>query len=114
MSSVGAHWPTNTLALCFPIIWSVAEAPMAVIAAQRNVSDGNLAVCDSMDFAICPSVCSRRTADAIAMCGLLRLCRDEGPRRDGPGTSPFLSTCAPVDAVRTMSFSPQEPVEGRL
>ena len=56
MSSVGAHWPTNTLALCFPIIWSVAEAPMAVMAAQRNVSDGNLAVCDSMDFAICPSV----------------------------------------------------------
>src|SRR5688572_9189041 len=71
MSSVGAHWPTNTLALCFPLIWSVAEAPMAVIAAQRNVSDGNLAVCDSVDFAICPSVCSRRTADAIAMCRLL-------------------------------------------
>src|SRR6185436_1404783 len=85
MSSVGAHWPTNTLALCFPIIWSVVEAPMAVIAAQRNVSDGNLAVCDSMAFAICPSVCFRRTADAIAMCSLLRLCRDEGPRRDGPG-----------------------------
>jgi hypothetical protein len=41
---------------------------MAVTAAQKNVSDGNLAVCDSIDFAICPSVCSRHTADAIAMC----------------------------------------------
>ena len=87
---------------------------MAVIAAQTNVSDGNLAVCDSMDFAICPPVCSRRSADAIAMCSLVRLCRGERRRRDGPGTSLFLSTCAPVDAVRTMSFSPQEPVGGRL
>ena len=51
MSSVGAHWPTNTLALRFPIIWNVAEAPMAATAAQRNVSDGSLAVCASMDFA---------------------------------------------------------------
>jgi hypothetical protein len=104
MSSVGAHWPTNTLALCFPIIWSVADTPMAVTAAQRNVSDGHLAVCDSMDFAICPSVCSLRTADAIAMSKSPGLCRDERPRRDGPGTSPFLSTCAPVDAVPPCRF----------
>src|SRR5688500_2506319 len=79
MSSVGAQWPTNTLTLAFPMIWSAAEAPMAVTAAQSSVSDGNFAVCASMDFAIWPSVCSGRTADAIVMRSLLRLCRDERP-----------------------------------
>ena len=87
---------------------------MAVIAAQRNVSDGNLAVCDSMDFAICLSVCCvvlRMPLPCVVSCGSVAT---NVPDVMARGRLRCLSTCAPVDAVRTISFSSQESTEGRL
>jgi hypothetical protein len=43
---------------CFcPLIWSVSDVAIDPTAAQRNQSDGILAVCCSMDLATVPSVC---------------------------------------------------------
>ena len=44
MRSVGAHWPTKTLACLLPIICSVADVAMDAAAAHKKVSDGNFAV----------------------------------------------------------------------
>ena len=89
---------------------------MDATAAQKNVSDGNWAVWDSMDFAIYPSVCSRRSAvqlSDVVSCGSAAMyVADVMVRRCLLAV--YDPTCAPVDAVPTMSFSPQEDVEGRF
>jgi hypothetical protein len=59
----------NKLTCRLPNICSDADAVMAATAIHRNVSDGSLAVCSSMDFATRPSACADglSRANSVAM-----------------------------------------------
>ena len=61
MSNVGAHCPTNVLACRLPLIWSFKDVAIDPTAAQRNQSEGTLAVCCSIILKMQPAILKKRS-----------------------------------------------------